>query len=161
MDEVMRHFCITLALVCELNSVNCSSGSKGSLTTGHMSKILTHSIFGTAFTLMIIFIAITLTHGTSLSSKLCPPFLQSLPLKITSDAKVYPPDHRRPRWVPARHRHECQLPNQLLIYAPMDRYPEKQIYLGCFSNNNDVTFMDLRLPKPANLLLHYNQVLQL
>ena len=53
--------------------VYCSSGSNASLTTGHITK--TSTTFGTASTLIILFIIITLTHEKSLSLKFVSPFL--------------------------------------------------------------------------------------
>src|SRR6266576_5643790 len=133
--EAMRHVHITLAVVCELNSVYCSSGSNLSLTTGHMTEMSTHSlsmIFGTASTLMLVFTTITLTHETSLSSRFVHFSSERSLLNITSDTESYPPNHRCPREVPAPCTNERQLPNQLPIYAPMDRYtsPGRPIYPG-------------------------------
>ena len=63
--------------------------------------------------------------------KVCPPFSSARsPLKIMSDTKSYPPNHRRPREVPAQYTHESQLPNQLTIYAPMDCYAARPNYPG-------------------------------
>ena len=64
----------------ELNSVYCSSGSDLSLTTGHMRKTLTLSLSMTsrmASVLMIVFVTISLSNKTSLSSEFVCPFLQS------------------------------------------------------------------------------------
>jgi hypothetical protein len=62
--------------------------------------------------------------------------------------------------VPAQYSHECQLPNQRPI---LWRYTlqwiitrDDQFALDLFPNNNDATFMDQQLPKPADILLHYN-----
>jgi hypothetical protein len=61
--------------------------------------------------------------------KVCPPVSsERSPLNITSDAESYPRNHRRPREVPAHYSHKCQLPNQVPIYAPMDRYPPRRVY---------------------------------
>ena len=55
-----------------------SSGSNASLTTGHMTRISTHyQRYSEVFSLLIIFITITLTHDTSLSSSLSALFLRA------------------------------------------------------------------------------------
>ncbi len=157
-DEATRRHVhtITLALVCELNSAYCSSGPDVSLTTGHMTRISARSLsmtFGTASALLIQFITKNLTYETSLSSKFVPPFSsEQSPLNITSDAESYTSDHRLSKKAPVRH--DIQYPRISVNQSNPDiRSNGSFPRLVQRPNNNDATFMDHQLPKPADLLL--------
>ena len=118
------------------------AGSNLSLTIGHMRKTSTHllsMIFRTASTFMILFITISLTHETSLSSKFVRPFLQS-----------------------NYHLTSRQTPNPILETTDVPEMCQRNLardvsYLtdSRYTLQWIVTQED-ELPKPADLLLHHN-----
>ena len=125
-----------------------------------MTKTLTYSlstIFGTASTLTIIFI-ITLSHEKSLYSKSVRPFLQSdhhLASRQTPNPILETTD------VPERCQRRIDV-EMNVSYPTGSRYTlqwivtPRETILYHFPNNNDATFMNQELPKPADVLLHYN-----
>ena len=130
------------------------------MTTGHLAKTLTlpSTTFKMAFSLTIVSISVTLTHEKSLSSKFVRPFLQSdhhLPSRQTPNPILDPTD------VPERCQRNVH-PGPIVSYPTDSRYTLQWIVtpsgyvLDNFPNNNDAKFVNHQLPKPADVLLHYN-----